>query len=157
VSPNESVLPLSRNTIQALEGDAWFGEPEEAHSNAVSEILHALRLDEASVLAARHLHRTLGKEALVKQLGQDAATLLIGYRGLRQAQAKLMKHDGQSRVAGQEEILRKMLLAFGNDLRVVLIYLASRLQTLRWIAKQRFSVKPSWAQEILDMRASRIV
>jgi GTP pyrophosphokinase len=154
VSPNESVLPLSRSTIQALEGDAWFGEPEEAHSHAVSEILHALRLDEASVIAARHLHRTLGKEALVKQLGQDAATLLIGYRGLRQAQAKLMKHDGQSRVAGQEEILRKMLLAFGNDLRVVLIYLASRLQTLRWIAKQRFSVKPSWAQEILDIDAS---
>ena len=154
MSPNESVLPLSTNPIQAPEGDAWFGEPEEAHSHAVAEILQTLRLDEASIIAAHHLHSTLGKEALVKQLGQDAATLLIGYRGLRQAQAKLTKHDGKLRVAGQEEILRKMLLAFGNDLRVVLIYLASRLQTLRWIAKHRVKVNPSWAQEILDIDAS---
>ena len=154
MSLNESTLPLSTNPIEGFEGDAWFGEPEEAHSHSVSEILQALRLDEASVTAARHLHSSLGKEPLTKQLGPDAATLLIGYRGLRQAQAKLIKHDGQSRVAGQEEILRKMLLAFGNDLRVVLIYLASRLQTLRWIAKHRIKVKPSWAQEILDIDAS---
>ena len=90
MSPNESVLPSSIKPIQALEADAWFGEPEEAHSDAVAEILQTLRLDEASIAAARQLHSTLSKEALVKQLGQDAATLLIGYRGLRQAQAKLI-------------------------------------------------------------------
>ncbi|MFN9954938.1 MAG: HD domain-containing protein, partial [bacterium] len=88
------------------------------------------------------------------QLGQEAGQLLIGYRGLRQAQAKLMKQDGLSTVSGQEEILRKMLLAFGNDLRVVLIYLASRLQTLRWVTKNHLTPSPVWAQEILDIDAS---
>lgn len=154
MSPSEPALPLSATKASAVRGDAWFGEPQADHSIAVSEILKTLHLDEASVKAAEHLHSTLGREALVKQLGQDASGLLIGYRGLRQAQAKLVKRDGQSQVAGQEEILRKMLLAFGNDLRVVLIYLASRLQTLRWITKNRIVATPAWAQEILDIDAS---
>ncbi|WP_331851909.1 HD domain-containing protein [Polynucleobacter necessarius] len=51
----------------------------------------------------------------------------MGYRGLRQAQAKLVREDSGLSISGQEEMLRKMLLAFGDDLRVVLIYLASRL------------------------------
>ncbi len=134
--------------------DPWFGEGMEQHALGVAAILQTLRLDEATLKAADHLHSTLGKDALMKHVGQEAANLLIGYRGLRQAQAKLMKHDGVTNVAGQEEILRKMLLAFGNDLRVVLIYLASRLQTLRWIAKNRLPASPAWAQEILDIDAS---
>lgn len=134
--------------------DPWFGEALGQHSLGVAAILQTLRLDEATLTAADHLHSTLGKDALIKQVGQEAANLLIGYRGLRQAQAKLMKHDGVTNAAGQEEILRKMLLAFGNDLRVVLIYLASRLQTLRWIAKNRLPASPAWAQEILDIDAS---
>lgn len=134
--------------------DPWFGEEMEQHALGVAAILQTLRLDEATLKAADHLHSTLGKDALMKHVGQEAANLLIGYRGLRQAQAKLMKHDGVTNVTGQEEILRKMLLAFGNDLRVVLIYLASRLQTLRWIAKNRLPASPAWAQEILDIDAS---
>ena len=134
--------------------DPWFGEGMEQHALGVAAILQTLRLDEATLKAADHLHSTLGKDALMKHVGQEAANLLIGYRGLRQAQAKLMKHDGVTNVAGQEEILRKMLLAFGNDLRVVLIYLASRLQTLRWIAKNCLPASPAWAQEILDIDAS---
>ncbi len=136
------------------EQNGWFGEPPAEHSAAVAQILHSLRLDEASVQAAQYLHSTLGKDALVKQIGQDAGALLMGYRGLRQAQAKLMQRDGLTQVAGQEEILRKMLLAFGNDLRVVLLYLASRLQTLRWVTKHRISATPAWAHEILDIDAS---
>ena len=46
------------------------------------------------------------------------------------------------------------MLAFGNDLRVVLIYLASRLQTLRWVTKNHLTPCPVWAQEILDIDAS---
>jgi len=79
---------------------------------------------------------------------------LIGYRGLRQAQAKLVRQDGGLSVSGQEEMLRKMLLAFGDDLRVVLIYLASRLQTLRWITQEKIAMPSPWAQEILSIDAS---
>ena len=134
--------------------DAWYGEPAEAHAAGVLQILQSLNLDEASLTAANNIARTHGKEALVKLIGEEPAKLLIGYRGLRQAQAKLMRNDGGLSVAGQEEMLRKMLLAFGDDLRVVLIYLASRLQTLRWVAQEKIAMPAPWAQEILNIDAS---
>jgi GTP pyrophosphokinase len=46
----------------------------------------------------------------------------------------------------QIEALRKMLLAFAQDIRVVLVRLASRLQTLRWLAQDR-SAAPGVAQD----------
>ena len=134
--------------------DAWYQEPAEMHSAGVLQILQTLHLDEATLIAARNIARTHGKEALMKLIGEEPTKLLIGYRGLRQAQAKLVRNDGGLSVAGQEEMLRKMLLAFGDDLRVVLIYLASRLQTLRWITQEKIAMPAAWAQEILNIDAS---
>ena len=134
--------------------DGWYGEPAESHASGVSQILQMLHLDEATLTAAANIARTHGKEALTKLIGDESARLLIGYRGLRQAQAKLVRDDGGLGVSGQEEMLRKMLLAFGDDLRVVLIYLASRLQTLRWVTHEKIQMPAAWAQEILDIDAS---
>ena len=134
--------------------DGWYGEPAESHASGVSQILQMLHLDEATLTAAANIARTHGKEALTKLIGDESARLLIGYRGLRQAQAKLVRDDGGLSVSGQEEMLRKMLLAFGDDLRVVLIYLASRLQTLRWVTQEKIQMPAAWAQEILDIDAS---
>jgi len=134
--------------------DSWQGEPPEQHQSGVLSILQLLHLDEPSLLTAGHLDSPLGKEALIKKLGDESARLLAGYRSLRQAQAKIVKADGGISVAGQEEVLRKMLLAFGDDLRVVLIYLASRLQTLRWINQKKIPMQAAWAQAFLDIDAS---
>ena len=134
--------------------DSWQGEPPEQHQAGVFSILQLLHLDEPSLLAAGHLDSPLGKEALAKKLGDESARLLAGYRSLRQAQTKIVKADGGISVAGQEEVLRKMLLAFGDDLRVVLIYLASRLQTLRWINQEKIPMQAAWAQAFLDIDAS---
>jgi GTP pyrophosphokinase len=138
----------------ALFTDAWYGEPAEIHAAGVSQILQGLNLDEATLTAAQNIGRTHGKDSLVKLIGEESAKLLIGYRGLRQAQAKLLREDGGVSVAGQEEMLRKMLLAFGDDLRVVLIYLSSRLQTLRWVSQEKMAMPAAWAQEILNIDAS---
>lgn len=134
--------------------DGWYGEPAELHAGGVFQILQNLHLDQACLIAASNIARTHGREALIKLIGEEAAKLLIGYRGLRQAQAKLLRDDGGLGISGQEEMLRKMLLAFGDDLRVVLIYLASRLQTLRWVTKEKREMPKAWAQEILDIDAS---
>ena len=134
--------------------DGWYGEPSEDHAGGVHSILELLHLDDATLTAANNIARTHGKEALIKLIGEESAKLLIGYRGLRQAQGKLVRTDGGLSISGQEEMLRKMLLAFGNDLRVVLIYLASRLQTLRWIAQEKIDMPAAWAQEILSIDAS---
>ena len=134
--------------------DAWYGEPSENHSAGVLSILKLLHLDEATLTAANNIARTHGKESLTKLISDESARLLIGYRGLRQAQAKLVRNNGGLSISGQEEMLRKMLLAFGDDLRVVLIYLASRLQTLRWITQEKIEMPKAWAQEILNIDAS---
>ena len=144
----------SNSEKKAIFQDAWYGESVESHAQGVVQILQSLNLDEATLVAANHIARTLSKEALTKLIGEEAAKLLMGYRGLRQAQAKLVREDGGISVSGQEEMLRKMLLAFGDDLRVVLIYLASRLQTLRWVTKEKLEMPSAWAQEILNIDAS---
>jgi len=144
----------SKSEKVAIFQDAWYGEPAELHAAGVLHVLQSLNLDEATLIAANNIARTHGKEALIKLIGEEPAKLLIGYRGLRQAQAKLVRDDGGLSVAGQEEMLRKMLLAFGDDLRVVLIYLASRLQTLRWITQEKMTMPAAWAQEILNIDAS---
>ena len=146
-------LPLKPEKA-ALFQDAWYGEPAESHAEGVTQILQSLNLDEATLVAANNIARTHGKDALAKLIGEESAKLLIGYRGLRQAQAKLVREDGGLSVSGQEEMLRKMLLAFGDDLRVVLIYLASRLQTLRWVTQENMEMPSAWAQEILNIDAS---
>jgi GTP pyrophosphokinase len=123
----------------------------------VQEILQTLKLDAASCTAAEHLNSQLNKEALEKQLGQEVAGLILGYRGLKAAQLKIARQSsgqlGQSAQA-QVEVLRKMLLAFAHDLRVVLLHLASVLQTLRWVTSQRIEVPAHWAQDILDVDAA---
>ncbi len=146
------------NTKNAIEGltevDGWYGEPVDNHATGVFNFLKVLHLDEATLIAANHIGHTHSRESLIKLLGDEPAKLLIGYRGLRQAQAKLVRNDGGLSISGQEEMLRKMLLAFGDDLRVVLIYLASRLQTLRWITQEKIAMPKAWAQEILNIDAS---
>lgn len=137
--------------------DLFFGEDAHAHALGVKEILLSLKLDEPSCIAAEYLDSTLTKDALEKQLGQEVASLIIGYRGLKAAQVKIARQPdhqlGQSAQA-QVEVLRKMLLAFAHDLRVVLLHLASVLQTLRWVTSQRIETKSSWAQDILDVDAA---
>ncbi len=137
--------------------DLLFGEDLHAHAMGVKEILLFLKLDEASCLAAEHLDSTLSKESLEKQLSPEVAQLIMGYRALKAAQLKIARQSssqlGQSAQA-QVEVLRKMLLAFAHDLRVVLLHLASVVQTLRWVTSQRIDTPTSWAQDILDVDAA---
>jgi GTP pyrophosphokinase len=60
---------------------------------------------------------------------------------------------GGAGAATQTENIRKMLLAFSRDLRVVLMRLASRLQTLRWHAASKVPVDASVAHESLNVFA----
>jgi GTP pyrophosphokinase len=53
----------------------------------------------------------------------------------------------------QAETLRKMLLAMVEDIRVVLIRLASRTQTLRFLGKAPDALRQPVARETLDIYA----
>ncbi|MEY3639832.1 MAG: hypothetical protein RIR68_2965, partial [Pseudomonadota bacterium] len=69
-----------------------------------------------------------------------------------QRQARLAASDSSS-VQVQTENVRKMLLAFSRDLRVVLLRLASRLQTLRFYAASKKAVPQALADESLHVFA----
>jgi GTP pyrophosphokinase len=69
-----------------------------------------------------------------------------------QRQARAVAAESQV-AAMQTENVRKMLLAFSRDLRVVLLRLASRLQTLRYYAASKKPVPHSLADESLHVFA----
>lgn len=58
--------------------------------------------------------------------------------------------DEQTR---QSEVLRKMVLAMAEDIRVVIIRLASRAQTLRYLTKNASDTRMAFARESLDIYA----
>src|SRR5690606_8904372 len=62
--------------------------------------------------------------------------------------------DSATSGSDQKEKQRKMLLAMAADLRIVLIRLASRLQSLRWMALTKINCPPGFARETMELYAA---
>ena len=96
----------------------------------------------------------LGKpdEVLVPRFGASQAALVAHARKLAELQraARGARGNAAGRL-GQVEGVRKMLLAFSRDLRVVLLRLASRLQTMRWLAASKRPCPESLARETMQL------
>ncbi|MEI8267499.1 MAG: bifunctional (p)ppGpp synthetase/guanosine-3',5'-bis(diphosphate) 3'-pyrophosphohydrolase [Betaproteobacteria bacterium] len=113
------------------------GEEAWSHAVGVAQILKALGAGPGMQAAAflvyvgDFLQRPC--ETVAQAFGESYAGLVELTRKLVQVQraAREAQVDVQGRER-QTERVRKMLLAFSKDLRVVLLRLASRLQTLRW-------------------------
>ena len=147
-------LALDREPGRALERARAFagpliahetldtGENTFAHAEAVAEILRSIGGSEAMqaasylVYACEHLSKP--QDVITKAFGESYATLALETTALvhiqRQARAASLKTQVSPGAANQTENIRKMLLAFSRDLRVVMLRLASRLQTLRHYA-----------------------
>src|SRR5690606_36755610 len=94
-------------------------------------------------------------DALASILGPEVARLARGYRSLIRV-GTITREAGElhrTPDTPQAEKLRKMLLAMAADLRIVLMRLASRLQTLRWHATARQPPDRAVALETLDLYA----
>ena len=86
------------------------------------------------------------------QFGPEIARLVQGTRELlRLSNIASGASEGSDDAPMQKEMLRKMLLAMAADLRIVLLRLASRLQTLRWHASAKVPCRPALARETLDL------
>jgi GTP pyrophosphokinase len=137
------------------------GENTLGHADAVASILKSMGGSEAMqaasylVYACAHLNKP--QEVIAKAFGENYAALALETN-------KLVKVQQQTRDAAeagqlvddpkaQTENVRKMLLAFSRDLRVVMLRLASRLQTLRWHAACKTVAPPSVAREALNVFA----
>lgn len=124
----------------------WFAEPVSDHLRGMLAIAQTLYLDDATFTAITHLQRRESLPKLTLEFGEETALLIKNFQALEATRSKA--------AGGQAETLRKMLLAFSQDLRVVLMYLAARLQTLRWLTQQQLEVPREWPTELLEIDAA---
>ncbi|MEI8401566.1 MAG: bifunctional (p)ppGpp synthetase/guanosine-3',5'-bis(diphosphate) 3'-pyrophosphohydrolase, partial [Alcaligenaceae bacterium] len=138
------------------------GETFLAHALGSAKILAAMQADAATRAAALLMFSAESVEApgvkahvsdpVAKQFGSEVAQLVQGTLALSRLGALASgATSGALDSIEQKEMLRKMLLAMAADLRIVLIRLASRLQTLRWLAAEKRPCDPMLARETLDL------
>lgn len=135
------------------------GEDCMAHALALAENLAALRLDAATraagLLFALPEYRPDSEAELAQRFNPVVAGLVAGVwklNRLRVVTRGLAQQDKASK-ASQAEVLRKMLLGMVEDIRVVLIRLASRTQTLRYLARSDSALRTAMGRETLDIYA----
>ena len=149
-----SALLRARAFAEPLLAGRLLDSGEEAlpHADGVADILQAIgagpgmRAASYLVYAGDFLQKP--EEVVAKAFGESYAGLVAHTRKLVQIQraAREAQVEAEQR-AQQTERVRKMLLAFSRDLRVVLLRLASRLQTLRWHAATKTPCPLLLAQE----------
>jgi GTP pyrophosphokinase len=134
------------------------GEPALAHADGVAAILRGIGAA-PSMCAAAYLvyagdYLSKPEDVLRKAFGESQASLVAHTAKLVQIQrAARDAQVGDEARAQQTERVRKMLLAFSRDLRVVLLRLASRLQSLRYFAASRRDCPAALAAETLQIFA----
>ncbi len=134
------------------------GEDALTHADAVADILQgmgasaALRAAVYLTYAADYLSKP--EEAIGRAFGETYGALVGHTRKLVQIlrSARDARVEDEQRIV-QTERVRKMLLAFSRDLRVVLLRLASRLQTLRYFAASKLPCPRPLATESLQVFA----
>jgi GTP pyrophosphokinase len=146
-----------------LSSGEWLAD----HAAGTAAIMLTLNVDLPAVLAAALFvltpHLADPERAIAERFGEEVARLVgdvrkllrLGTVSLRVAQSAAPEagRDAQAARRAQIEALRKMLLAFAQDIRVVLIRLASRLQSLRYYAAAKIPLGPNIARETLEIYA----
>ncbi|HSA90543.1 MAG TPA: bifunctional (p)ppGpp synthetase/guanosine-3',5'-bis(diphosphate) 3'-pyrophosphohydrolase [Burkholderiales bacterium] len=127
------------------------GEPAWSHALGLAAGLAAIGLDApgraAGILFASPKYLD-GTDKLREAFGEEIAALASGVEKLYQLRVATRGTPRE-----QNEVLRKMVLGMVEDVRVVLIRLASRTQTLRYFAKTSSPDRASYARETLDIYA----
>jgi GTP pyrophosphokinase len=125
------------------------GEPVWPHALGLAAGLASIGVDPvaraAGVLFAAPKYLD-GAEKIEARFGAEVASLTGGVEKLFRLRVLTRASAGE-----QNEILRKMVLGMVEDIRVVLIRLASRTQTLRWFAKNPTEDRKAYARESLDI------
>ena len=135
------------------------GEPALEHAYGLAANLAALRLDAATraagLLYAVPEYLPDGREQLASRFDAAVAALVEGVWKLNRLRVitRGLGAGGEKGKTSQTEILRKMLLAMVADIRVVLIRLASRTQSLRFLAQAPDAIRRPVARETLDIYA----
>jgi len=154
----EFASPLYATQVLSTGENVW------PHAIGLAANLAAVGMDPASRVAGvlfaapKYLGRT---DTLLDHFGAEVTSLAAGVEKLYQLRVQTRggvweTWEGKPSAEEQEqqaEVLRKMVLAMVEDIRVVLIRLASRTQTLRYFAKNPGEERVAYARESLDIYA----
>jgi GTP pyrophosphokinase len=140
------------------------GEGVWRHALGMALILVGLKLDADSRLAALLFsvptYDEHGIAHIEERFGPASAHLVNGISRLNRlrpitrgfvAHSAESGEDNPQEMKAQIEVLRKMLLAMVEDIRVVLLRLASRTQTLRYYAAEPDELRTQVARETLEL------
>lgn len=146
--------------------DATLGSGERiwSHALGMALIIAGLKLDgdsrAAALLFAVPAHDEQGLAKIEERFGKAVAHLVSGISRLNRLRPITRGFVAANLEAGeanphemkaQIEVLRKMLLAMVEDIRVVLLRLASRTQTLRYYAANPDELRVQVARETLEL------
>jgi GTP pyrophosphokinase len=138
------------------------GEGVWEHALGMGLMIVGLKLDISARLSALLFavpsYVDAGLEEIEQHYGRDVAHLVHGISRLNRIRPITSGFSADAEESPQElraqvEVLRKMLLAMVEDIRVVLLRLASRTQTLRYYAANPADLRVDVARETLDIYA----
>lgn len=143
------------------------GESVFEHAHAVARIVHSMGADIDTqavaylMYACEHLLKP--EQTLSEHFGAPIAALALQTHRLMQVQRRAKLDNRLPGVAGSDgaldilhniENVRKIFLAYAQDMRVVLLRLASRLQSLRYYAHSKKTCPTHFAREALHIYAT---
>lgn len=126
------------------------GEPFITHPVAVTEILADMRLDPDALMAGL-LHDTVEDtdvsfEELEEKFGSTVRKIVEGETKISKLAVRVYEDE-------QSENLRQMLMAMGNDVRIILVKLADRLHNMRTLAAMPPHKQQKISRETLEIFA----
>ena len=126
------------------------GESYIQHLLEVASILASMKMDRETIVSGL-LHGVLKERVatiseLEKLFGHDVANIVEGT-------TKITNVQYNSRLASQAENIRKLFLAMGADIRVLLVRLADRLQDMLTLATAPEELRRHVARETMDLYA----
>ncbi|RUM38334.1 MAG: bifunctional (p)ppGpp synthetase/guanosine-3',5'-bis(diphosphate) 3'-pyrophosphohydrolase, partial [Desulfobulbus sp.] len=126
------------------------GEPYISHLLEVASILASMKMDRETIVAGL-LHGVLKEKVatlaeLEKRFGHDVANIVDGT-------TKITNVRYNSHLADHAENIRKLFLAMGADIRVLLVRLADRLQDMLTLASAPEELRRQVARETMDLYA----
>ena len=153
-APHASLLGRAQALARAMLGDrrSAYGASLLEQAQGCAAILQDLGVDETAQAAAYLVEPA--ELWPVSQIARDFDPVLAHLVERMRQIIRLGAAGGLvARAGDQTEMLRRMLLAMADDIRVVLLTLAARLQTLRYCAQTRQSPPEAISRETMAVLA----